>query len=464
MLYRRNTSDAAIGWISMVDSLLLGFGLMVVLALHSAMTRRDVQTIADSTAKELKTEKQSLADARMRERSAQQKIEEIQAEAVAQAGSLTADLRNMIEKRDALAVQSQGLQEQLDAQAKGVGGISEKLRSVIVERDSLKANSSQVEKRLVVAIRDFEDAKLQLADATKKASEIRNERNALDVTVKTLQSDLQAMRNRQEQSEKDDEALAKEVEKLRKQLAGKSGEIDDLTLRLDAKRRDIGKLEADAAKASNERRIAEGRIKTEANAKGQFAATDVLGFKGRFENVVFIVDISRSMTWVKAPSRQDYVDAKYQPERWNKTKKEIVSWSTHLPMKSLRLVLFHSEIWDYPDDGGFYDMNSEARGDSVALIEDLLSRVKPEGQTNTLGAFSKAYSYPQIDTIVLFTDGHPEVPGQDSGVLRSKVLSLVKDNRHIPVNVVGIGEYFDRSFADFLRGIAGETGGEFIGR
>ena len=41
MFHRRNSSDNAIGWISTVDSLLLGFGLMLVLALHSAMTLRD---------------------------------------------------------------------------------------------------------------------------------------------------------------------------------------------------------------------------------------------------------------------------------------------------------------------------------------------------------------------------------------------------------------------------------------
>jgi hypothetical protein len=56
------------------------------------------------------------------------------------------------------------------------------------------------------------------------------------------------------------------------------------------------------------------------------------------------------------------------------------------------------------------------------------------------------------------------VDGRSSEELIATVRELVRKHRHIPVNVVGIGEYFEKSFADFLRDIANTTGGEFIGR
>jgi hypothetical protein len=201
-----------------------------------------------------------------------------------------------------------------------------------------------------------------------------------------------------------------------------------------------------------------------ARTKGQAAATEVLGFKGKFSHVVFVIDISHSMTHISDPKRPGFKNDKYDPKRWDKTKREIVSWANHLPMETLRLVFFHSKVFEHPGGGKFYSMKDMDRGEAVSALKDLLDRLKPTSQTNTLAALQAAYSYPGIDTIVLFTDGSPLVEGTSSSDLVARVHRLVEQHQGIPVNVVGIGEYFERSFADFLRGIAGTTGGEFIGR
>jgi hypothetical protein len=464
MLYRRNTSDAAIGWISTVDSLLLGFGLMVVLSLHTAMKRRDVQAIADRASQALETQTKSLADSRMRERAFQQKIEAIQADAAVKTSALTADLKDMTRRQDELVVHSRGLQEQLDAAAHGVEGISNKLREAILDRDSLKQQKSELEKQLVTASRGLEAAKRQLAEATTAVSRARDERDELEIKVNETQGRLLLMENQQKKVEENGRALIQEVDSLRGKVADKSREVDNLTLTLESRERDLNKLKSDAAKAANAMDIAVNRIETAARAKGQAAATEVLGFQGQFRNVVFIIDVSHSMTHISDPNRPGFENDTYNPQRWNKTKREIVSWARHLPMETLRLVVFHSNVFEYPGGGKFFSMRGAERGEAVGVLEKGLDRVKPTGQTNTLGALEKAYSYPDVDTMILFTDGNPVVEGAKTADLIASVRGLIRQHRNIPVNVVGIGEYFEKSFADFLRDIASVTGGEFIGR
>ena len=266
--------------------------------------------------------------------------------------------------------------------------------------------------------------------------------------------------DRQKQANGNTAALSQEVDRLNSELADKSRNLQAFENELKTRDRDLLDAQENAAKAEASLKSAEGRLTREANA----AATDVLGFKGRFENVVFIIDISHSMTHVKDPDRKGYKNAKFRPARWNRVKKEIVTWARNLQMKSLRVVLFHSDVMEHPGNGGFYGMEGEDRAASVAAIATLLEEVEPNLATNTLGAFEAAYEYPNIDTMILFTDGRPLVGGRDVDDVIADVQSLVRIHADIPVNVVGIGEYFEKSFADFLRDIADTTGGEFIGR
>jgi Mg-chelatase subunit ChlD len=206
-------------------------------------------------------------------------------------------------------------------------------------------------------------------------------------------------------------------------------------------------------------------MKKEASARGQAAATDVLGFKGRFRNVVFLIDISGSMVSAAEADQVAGTNGTSKFRRWDQTKREIVSWATHLPMESLRVVFFWDKVSESPGDGKSYSMLEGNRERSVRRLEGLLRDVSPKGLTNTPAAFGKAYSYQDVDTIVLFTDGAPNLPGSDAASLIGEVNRLVENHRDVPVNVVGIGEYYlDKMFAEFLLRIADTTGGEFIGR
>jgi hypothetical protein len=105
-----------------------------------------------------------------------------------------------------------------------------------------------------------------------------------------------------------------------------------------------------------------------------------------------------------------------------------------------------------------------------------LDGLEPEGFTDTLAALQTAYRYTNVDTIILFTDGKPERAPRNGSRQESiggrgskemiKDIHLLCTNRVqiIPVNTVGLGDYFSPDLAGFLRQVANETKGTFIGR
>jgi hypothetical protein len=465
MFRRRHSSDAAIGWISTVDSLLLGFGLMLVLALHSAMTRRDQQAAADRTAKQLEAERLVVADLDKEKLEWRSRLDEekaLQAQSLASITTLHADMQSLRGERDELERHTARLQEQLDAGVQGVEGINQKLEEALRERDLVKKQQAMEAERLLVLRDEIEDTKNKLADATQEATSNHEANEALKATFNEMQAQLLVLKDRQHDASVHSEKLQQEANRLKAEGATRQnllqGKLDDAAKELERVQRSLRESEI-------ARREAEDKVRKEASARGQAAATDVLGFKGRFENVVFLIDISGSMVSVAEGDQLGGERKTSKSRRWDQTKREIVSWATHLPMKSLRVVFFWDKVRESPGNGKSYSMNDDDRERSVRELGGLLRDVSPQGQTNTLAAFGKAYGYPGVDTIVLFTDGAPHLTGSDTPFLIGEVHRLVEKHRDIPVNVVGIGEYYlDQMFAEFLLRIADTTGGEFIGR
>ena len=106
----------------------------------------------------------------------------------------------------------------------------------------------------------------------------------------------------------------------------------------------------------------------------------------------------------------------------------------------------------------------EGAANRVRLLEYLKS-VKPEGWTNTLAAMQLAYRYP-VDTIILFSDGAPtyETANRFNAQAAAQIYALCRQHANIPVNAVGLGNYFDQDFSTFLRTTAQLPGGTFVGR
>lgn len=468
MFVRRGTSDSAVGWISTVDSLLLGFGLMVVLALHSAMAQQNLQVAAKADKKELGEAKNDLAALQNQIIQEQKQVGGLTkrlAESDTNVERLSADLEGMSVKQDELNEHARRLQEQLDAEALGNEGVSQQLGNAILERDLLRKKQVDADRALAAERAEREDAIRRLSDADSTANRLLEENKSLQAAISDIRNQMQNAKDREEDAQLARDALTRELASLKARITEATHEVEMLKQTVLSKDRAIETLQADAAELERMKNGLAQEMRRQASEEGQAAASDVLGFSGEFRHVVFLIDVSGSMVSSGGARKSGSDKGTSNTRRWDQTKREIVSWARHLPMESLRVVFFWDKIRESPGDGKSYVMSDGDRDKSVRELESLLSSVSPKGLTNTPAAFAAAYSYPGVDTIVLFTDGNPNMTGSDTPALIDKVHQLIGQHLDIPVNVVGIGEYFsDKMFAEFLLRVAGDTGGQFIGR
>ena len=209
------------------------------------------------------------------------------------------------------------------------------------------------------------------------------------------------------------------------------------------------------------KKIGEGQVRTE-----------LLNLKGSLTNVVIVLDASASMQ----------EKGRLQVERWTEARSVIEAWLNYLPIQRCGLVIFSDNCKPYTVNQlgrpEFWEMSVASNRRN--LIESIKNR-DPDGNTATWSALINTYNYfPKVDTIILFTDGKPYVPRASSGNTRDgvgapdaasisreemkRVIELVKQHPNIPINVVGLGDYFEKEQANFLLELARITGGSFLGR
>lgn len=176
---------------------------------------------------------------------------------------------------------------------------------------------------------------------------------------------------------------------------------------------------------------------------------ELLGLKGMLRRVALVIDSSESMK---------------QGNRWAKANELVQQWVECLDMQSCVVIVFHSRVYRHPKSGEF-DFATDREG-SIKKIRKFLDDLKPTGRTDTLAALEEAYRMPDLDTIILFTDGSPNIDdkaGTDKELV-DRIYELVQSKPDIPINAIGIGDYFKPDFSKFLLTIAENTGGTFIGR
>lgn len=202
---------------------------------------------------------------------------------------------------------------------------------------------------------------------------------------------------------------------------------------------------------------------------------ELVGFMGDLQRVAFLIDHSQSMK-----------------NRWEPTKKTIMNWISALDIKECIVITFSSPelVKKYPKESrSIYTLSGDEKQQSIDEIRQVLQTTKPRGRTDTYKALREAYAFPGIDTIVLFTDGAPYVgesyefngrsmqrePDAEKRTNEGDVYiydnfwikeaeKICLQNNHIPVNVVGVGNFFDPVFADFLLQLAKISKGSFLGR
>jgi hypothetical protein len=92
-----------------------------------------------------------------------------------------------------------------------------------------------------------------------------------------------------------------------------------------------------------------------------------------------------------------------------------------------------------------------------------VNQQNPRGGTDMLGALQCAFADKTSDTVIMFSDGEPNVGGSPKYLAR-KIEQLCSQQSGIVINTVGLGDYFEPNFGHLLLKIASTTGGTFIGR
>jgi hypothetical protein len=128
------------------------------------------------------------------------------------------------------------------------------------------------------------------------------------------------------------------------------------------------------------------------------------------------------------------------------------------------VIVYSTEVRTFPEDGTLADLRGEAGAAKRDELLRKLQSVQPGGWTDTLLAFQKAYEY-DVDTILLLSDGAPSkvATGAFQDSLAQQIYQLCREHPNIPVNAIGLGNYFDQEMSTFLRTVASITGGAFRG-
>jgi len=176
---------------------------------------------------------------------------------------------------------------------------------------------------------------------------------------------------------------------------------------------------------------------------------ELLGIQGELRNVVLVVDHSSSMA---------------EDDRWQHTQRVVRNWLENLYVDRAALVLFSGDVTRHPPQGYLELTGAEGVRNRERLVS-AFDAARPAGLSDMRGALEIAFGYPEVDTVILFSDGRPgrRERGQDRA--RRAVLELCKQKESgVQLNSVGVGHYFRESAGEFLRELAESNGGVFIGR
>ena len=345
------------------------------------------------------------------------------------------------------------------------------LEATLTEKNKLREQLKEAEQELAKTQDQLEKAEQKLenknADATSRNAELIRKIDTLEKQLKETKQKLadaqvqfeEAKQKLEVAESKNTELLAK-IDALEKQLKSMEQERD-LALAEERKlRHQLKEAEQELAKAQNQ------PIKAE-----QVVRKELLGLEGELEYVGLLLDRSSSMK---------------NDNRWEKSIKVVETWLQHLPIENCFLIHYNHEFNTFPANRYLSVSGPNGIRNRKWLIQHIQD-VQPAGGTHTIEALAKAYKDPNLQTIILFTDGEPRLWDENSQGRLSQnkidegnyqtersvsknmkeILQLCrneKQRRGVTVNVVAIGDYFDEEFGEFLRNVAKETDGAFIGR
>ncbi len=267
----------------------------------------------------------------------------------------------------------------------------------------------------------------------------------------------------------------KSIEELQTQLTATNKLLAELKRKWDALPPNVAELENQLREATNKlatvglQLIAAGaQIVGLSNKVGHLESGEVairrelIGLPtNELRRVIFIVDTSSSMHGSPA---------------WKEARNLMRTWVEYLSVEECALINFNDKAVAFPKTN--YHRLRERGGSTMperrSELLDEFDKARPGTYSDLLEGLKLAYSRPKPDLIVLFTDGHPHVATSMDSSFATAILKEVSFHPKTPILTVAVGGYEVEGAGGprekrnaaiaFLKQLAAQTGGNFVGR
>jgi uncharacterized coiled-coil DUF342 family protein len=463
----RSSEAGLAGWIASNDVTLFTVVLVMVIAmfLHSRVTRGDRQraeiagTNATLTATLASTQSELDSASDLLDRTQQQltltnqerdQLRKQLVEKLEQLAQLNGKLDALLAEKGELETQHRALAAEKDALTEQRSSLLAKQASLTKDRTSLRERLDSLSSELAAKIEAMEELAAQRDRLKAQADELDSIVASLKRKLEELNVELVEARDSAEAARAASES---ETAELEAKVAAGDSRAEDYLAQL---RRATAMLESlQAQKRELETTISEAerrrQVELEEEARNN---RELIGLKGPLKRVAIVFDASGSMREAGSGGG----------DRWAEAQEIASTWLEHVNVQECVLIVYSSQVRTFPEDGSLADFRGpEGRARRDALLKNLKA-VTPGGWTNTYEALVKAYQY-NVDTILLFTDGAPSraASGAYDEALARRIFQLCREHARVPINTVGLGNYFDANMSTFLRTVASLTGGTFRG-
>jgi hypothetical protein len=240
---------------------------------------------------------------------------------------------------------------------------------------------------------------------------------------------------------------------MQAQVAAAGAQAEDYLKQLRAASTLLTSLEGDKRKLESELTDAERQRQAELLAAAENNRA-LVGLKGPMRRVAILFDASGSM---KQPGAGG-------TDRWAEAQDIAATWLRHLNVEQCLLIVYSADVRTFPENGTLADLRGDEGAKRRETLLEQVRAIQPGGVTNTFAALQTAYQY-DVDTILLLSDGAPSraSTGKYDAELAQEIYRLCRAHAGIPVNAIGLGNYFDQDMSTFLRTVATITGGGFRG-
>jgi len=432
------------------------------------------QTLNETAAQLEKTESDLAATKKERDdlentrRELDEKLEDTRGEVLELSKTLDAlnmEKSTLLAARDALTEEKKELTETKSKLDEDLADLTAKLKERLQHLDDLKKERDLLDEKAKALNDRVVRLEQQLGDSEESLDEIKKSSQTEMESLKSLLAralerhkadqavsakDLQNTRTLAQEADAKAKEATERAEDYLSRLQRAADYVKGINENKQMLQLQIDALKVQLANALDDLKETQQQV-SQSRSREKSINRELVGLRGDLRRVAILFDSSGSMT---------------QGGRWEEVQRIASTWLDHLDVDECVLIVFSSDATAFPADGSMIRVSGPDRDANRIRLMTQLRSVKPSGWTNTLAAMQKAYAYENLDTIILFSDGAPTYEDQNkfNAVAAKQIYTLCQRHANIPVNAIGLGNYFDEELSTFLRNVARITGGTFLGR